>query len=112
MAPKNEPVKTFDELSREQLVIYAIELNQLIETERQLRLELESRNRELQERVREIKALNQLFHKHLDERLVVTGAFSKILEGVRENEKTAHELAQNGGAVHVPEVVDLPILDS
>ena len=35
-----------------------------------------------------------------------------LLEGVREIEKTAHEFAQSVGAVHVPEVVDLPILDS
>ncbi|MBM3949680.1 MAG: hypothetical protein FJ312_10690 [SAR202 cluster bacterium] len=63
--------QTFDQLSRKQLEIDAKELRDHVESERKLQQELETQNKKLEQRLREISALNQLFQQHLDERLAV-----------------------------------------
>ena len=84
MTEQDRPPQTFDKLSREQLEIYAKELAAHVQTERGLRKELERHNRQLEQRVREITALNRLFQKHLDERQAVVTAYREVLVGLKE----------------------------
>lgn len=57
--------ESFDQFSKKQLQIYAAELNQHYHEERRLRRELENRNRELAQKVKELLSLNNLFQKFL-----------------------------------------------
>ena len=66
--PGNDSHATFDQITREQLEIYAREVQTHYKEERRLRRQLEERNEALEQRIREITALNQLFQRHLAER--------------------------------------------
>ena len=84
MKTEDQAPQTFEKLSRQQLEIYAKELREHVQSEHRLRQELQVRNEQLEQRVREITALNQLFHRHLEERQTVVEAYRKVLEGLRE----------------------------
>lgn len=73
---------TFDDLNRKQLEIYAKELQMHFIEERRLRQELYDRNQQLELRVQEITALNQLFKQHLDQRFEAARAFKDLLKGL------------------------------
>lgn len=81
--------RTFQLLSRQQLEIYARELREHITNERRLRRELEERNRVLENRVRELTALNQLFQQHLRERFETLEVYRHVCERI---ERLAQEL--------------------
>ena len=66
--PGDDAPGTFDQITREQLEIYAREVQSHYKEERRLRTQLEERNEVLEQRIREITALNQLFQRHLAER--------------------------------------------
>ncbi len=102
--------QTFEKLSRDQLEIYAKELREHIETERGLRQELEGRNQLLEQRVREITALNQMFHKHLDERTAVVMAYREILDGLGQLANQFSDLAERARAQPIPDLDELPTL--
>ena len=53
--------ESYDNLSRQQLEIYAQELSEHFNEERKLRQQLEERGKELERRVHEVTALNNLF---------------------------------------------------
>ena len=55
----------FDLLSRQQLEIYARELQQHFREERRLQQQLRERNGQLEQRMRELGALNTMFQAHL-----------------------------------------------
>ncbi|MEE8442895.1 MAG: GAF domain-containing sensor histidine kinase, partial [Dehalococcoidia bacterium] len=58
MASQDQQVaRTFDQLSREQLEIYAREFQEHFDAERRLRRQLEDRNRQLEQRLQEIAAI-------------------------------------------------------
>ena len=110
MTEQDRPPQTFDKLSREQLEIYAKELAAHVQTERGLRKELERHNRQLEQRVREITALNRLFQKHLDERQAVVTAYREVLVGLKELVKGAGGLEQWARSQPLPDLQDLPKL--
>jgi hypothetical protein len=66
--PGDSTPDTFDQITREQLEIYAREVQIHYNEERRLRRQLEERNEALEQRIREITALNELFQRHLAER--------------------------------------------
>ena len=82
-ADKSKPSRTFGELSRNQLAIYAKELQEHYQQGTSLRRELEENNRDLEQRVRELTALNRLFQEHLRQRLSVVDAYSELFEGLQ-----------------------------
>ena len=94
MAADESAPKTFDQLSRQQLEIYASELRQHMESERRLNRELEERNGELEQRIREITALNQLFQQHLSETASVVQAYEDIHQGLKQLVKGTSVLEQ------------------
>ena len=53
----------FDQFNRQQLEIYAKELREYFQAERQLRETLEEQNRRLERRLQELAALNRLFQR-------------------------------------------------
>ena len=94
MAAEESAPKAFDKLSRQQLEIYASELRQHMESERRLNRELEDRNGELEQRIREITALNQLFQQHLSESASVVQAYEDIHLGLKQLVKGTTVLEQ------------------
>ena len=108
---EDEAPQTFEKLSRAQLEIYAKELNEHIQAERRLRLELEGQNQRLEQRVREITALNQLFQRHLDERLAVVQAYKDVLEGLNIIGREFSALVRRAEEQPLPDIQELPRLD-
>lgn len=77
-------VRSFDELSREQIAIYARELNEHFRKERGLRVSVQERDRQLEQRAREVTALNHLLQQHLLEWYKVAQEYREVLAGIRE----------------------------
>ena len=103
--------RTFDKLSREQLEIYAKELREHVEEERRLRKELETQNKQLEQRIREITALNHLFQQHLDERMAVVKAYREVLEGLNNLGRQTSLLVKKAESQSLPVLQELPRLD-
>ena len=112
MADEEQAPRTFDKLNREQLEIYAKELREHVQSERQLRQELEGRNIQLEQRVKEITALNQLFQSHLEERQAVVQAYREVLDGLRELAKGASGLEEWARSKPLPDLEPLPTLET
>ncbi len=110
MSTEGSTHQTFDKLSRDQLEIYAKELREHIQTERRLRQELEGRNSDLEQRVREITALNQLFQQHLDERTSVVKAYREIIDGLAMLADQFSDLAERARAQPLPDLESVPTL--
>ncbi len=68
------------DLNRKQLEVYAKELGEALKKERELRSELEEANRQLENRIRELTALNDLFQKHLRQRFETIEAYEELVE--------------------------------
>ena len=58
-------IRSFDQLTRDQITIYAKELNDHFHKERRLRVNLHERDEQLEQRAREVTALNRLLQQHL-----------------------------------------------
>jgi hypothetical protein len=80
---KEGTYQTFDHLSREQIAVYARELQSAFQRERCLRQELEGINGELEQRLRELSALNRMFQKHLLQRSAGVEAYRVALAALR-----------------------------
>ena len=88
--------KSFDELTKDQMAIYAKELNDHFRAERKLRMSLTERNSELEQRAREVAGLNNLLQQHLAEwyklayeyREVLTSIKDLLNEGILKNDRT------------------------
>ena len=110
MAADDRASQALDKLNREQLEIYAKELREHVRAERHLRQELEGRNRQLEQRVREITALNQLFQRHLEERQTVVETYRKVLQGLQEMVSGVTALEEWARSQPLPDHQDLPAL--
>lgn len=73
-----------DEAIREQIQIYARELRQLYRQEKQRRQELEKEKQALEQKVRELTALNNLFQGYLRERDELLQAFHHLAQGIKK----------------------------
>jgi adenylosuccinate synthase len=100
--------QTFDQLSRKQLEIYAKELRDHVDSERKLRQELEAQNKKLEQRIREITALNQLFQQHLDERLAVVNAYRQLLVGLQQVATQLNVLVEIAQSAPIPDLEESP----
>ena len=75
-----KPVATsWEQMSTEQLKLYAKEVADLYHKERQLCRELEVKNQELELRLKELSALNSMFQQHLNRRLRTEEAFKRLV---------------------------------
>jgi predicted nuclease with TOPRIM domain len=89
-----EAVSSFDQFSRQQLEIYARELAEYVEREQALRAQLEQQNQTLEQRVRELTALNRLFQQHLKERFTALEAYHELHRRVQGLVKEADGLSE------------------
>ena len=101
--PESQPTQTFQNLSQQQLEVYALELYKHFHEERRLRVELEERNGQLEQRIRELASLNRLFQGFMEE-------YSAFLEGYQHisgrMEWLAHEAAELAQRARPQLVVD------
>ena len=104
---KSSP-QTFDQLSRQQLEIYAKELREVMEKERTLRRDMESQNKKLEQRIREITALNQLFQRHLDERLVVVNAYRSLIQTLERMGVQLTDIIKVAKSAPIPDLDESP----
>ena len=80
-------------LPQQQLVIYAQEVQQLYRREREMRQQMAQKQDMLEQRVRELQALNALFRRHLEERRRSRLAYAELAEGMKQLAVEAKRLA-------------------
>lgn len=95
---------TADELTREQLQLYAKELQDLFRRERALRAQLEERNTALEQRVAELTALNKLFREHLTRYFAVLDAYWQLKRGLDGLAQRANALSAQAPSLPMPGV--------
>ena len=102
--PIQEPVapQSLEQVSREQLEIYAKELQMSFHNERRLRQELEKQNEKLAQLVREITALNQMFQEYLARRSPLAQAYVELREGLQQLVREADILLERNRADSLP----------
>ncbi len=83
---------TWEQMSGEQLKVYAKEVAGLYQQERKLRHQLEAKNKELEQRVKELSALNSMFQQHLKMRLRTEEAFKKLADRIASMAEEARDL--------------------
>ena len=76
--------KSFEELTKDQMAIYAKELNDHFRAERKLRLSLTERNAELEQRAREVAGLNNILQHHLAEWYKLAYEYRDVLTSIKE----------------------------
>lgn len=98
--PLRPGARSWEEMGENQLKLYAQELSTLVRQERQLRQQLEAKNRDLEQRIRELSALNSMFQEHLDMRRHTEDTFRRLVDNVtgtaREAERLLRELEEMG----------------
>lgn len=99
MTPQQAPVKTFPDLSRQQLEIYAEEFKKSFESERNLRKNLEARNIDLEIRTRQLTALNDMFQSQIN-------AYVGVVDEFREVGSILGDLSRS--IEHAADVHDIP----
>ena len=78
-----ETPQSWDRMGPEQLKLYARELADLYRKEQELRQEIEVKNTQLERRIRELMALNNMFQQHLDLRMRTEDAYRQLVDGLR-----------------------------
>ena len=83
-AEKGNMIRSFDDLTRDQIAIYAKELNEHFRKERKLRMSLQDRDGQLEQRAREVTALNHMLQQHLLEWYKVAQEYREVLSAIRD----------------------------
>lgn len=86
--------RSWETLGEEQLKIYAKEIAELYRQEQQLRQKLEEKNQELEQRVRELTGLNNLFQQHLAEQSPMIEITREIIIELDKFARDASRLAE------------------
>jgi hypothetical protein len=76
--------RTYEELTKEQMGIYAKELNDHFRNERKLRLNLNDRDAQLDQRAREVSALNNLLQQQLVEWYKIAKEYREVLTSIND----------------------------
>lgn len=74
---------SLEDMALEQVKLYARDLKELYRLERQRREELAEERLVLEYRIKELKALNELFQSHLKQRFEVEEAYKELLEELK-----------------------------
>ncbi|MFP3975499.1 MAG: response regulator [Dehalococcoidia bacterium] len=101
--PYGYVIKPFEDRELHSNIQMALYKHRMEEEQRRLHNELEKKNRELEQRVTELTALNKLFQKHLSERFAVTEAYRDVLQGLEKLCQEASTLAEWARAQPLPE---------
>lgn len=100
MIDKKPGTYDVDAMTQAQLEIYARELQLLFQEERRLRLEIEEKNKELERRLTELAALNEVFQRYRQERSLVSDSLKTlvgILECISSFDRTGVDAIEEGG---------------
>ena len=89
--PAQEPLVA---ISRDQLEVYAAELQQHFREQKKMHGELEDRNQQLEQRLMEITSLNRLFQDHLTECSSLFEVYRNILTRLGRQAEEASALSQ------------------
>ncbi|MBI2854897.1 MAG: hypothetical protein HYX87_08275 [Chloroflexi bacterium] len=89
-----EPAKSWDNISLDQLKLYATECAALYRKERQLREQLEAKNKDLELRNQELSALNAMFQRNLELRKLAEDSLRKTVEAISKVSDDARQLLQ------------------
>ncbi|MBI2919155.1 MAG: hypothetical protein HYY01_14365 [Chloroflexi bacterium] len=92
-----KPTGSFEQVIGPQMEIYAKELRQHFLEERRLRSELEKEYCTLQQRIKEIEALNRLFQQHLQNYFTAVQAHAEVatkLEQITQEVQALTKLLQ------------------
>ena len=106
------PVKSFNALEPRQLELYAKELQQHFREHRSLRKEMDDLNLVLEQRVRELGALNRLFQQHLVERDTQEAkleAFEKLLRSSEAVTQAGDALVEKTKGYRIPDIALGPL---
>jgi hypothetical protein len=76
--------RSFDEITKQQIAIYAKELNDHFRNERRLRGNLQERDAMLEQRAREVSALNNLLQHQLVEWYKVAQEYREVLSTIKD----------------------------
>ncbi|MFH1140329.1 MAG: response regulator [Chloroflexota bacterium] len=106
LPPREQEVPTFEQMGREQLEVYAQELGHLFREERRLRSEMDEKNRQLEQRIKEIHGLNQMVQAHLAEEGQVLGAYRELFLEWKRLMNEMQALAARGDSLPLPESLD------
>jgi hypothetical protein len=82
--PTPPVTRTYEELTKEQIASYAKELNDHFRQERKLRLNLSARDAQLDQRSREVSALNNLLQQQLVEWYKIAKEYREVLESIND----------------------------
>ncbi len=89
---------SFQDMSQQQMEIYALELYKHFREERRLRGDLENLNRQLEQRVGELASLNKLFQEFLEEYIGFQGEYISFLDSyqriVGDTQSAARDMTQ------------------
>ncbi len=89
---------SFQDISQQQMEIYALELYKHFRDERRLRGDLENLNRQLEQRVGELASLNKLFQEFLEEYIGFQGEYISFLDSyqhiVADTQSAARDMTQ------------------
>lgn len=80
----HQVVQTFEKMDRQLLETYARELQGHFLVERRLRAELEEKNRNLQQRLREIEALNRVLRDQINEYHNVAAVSNHVFQRLQQ----------------------------
>jgi hypothetical protein len=75
---------TFEQMTKQQIAIYAKELNNHFRNERKLRVNLSDRDSQLDQRAREVSALNNLLQQQLIEWYKIAKEYREVLESIND----------------------------
>ncbi len=87
-------VQTFEKMDRQLLEIYARELQGHFLVERRLRAESEEKNRNLQQRLREIEALNRVLRDQINAYQAVATVSNHVFQRLQQLAREIDALAQ------------------
>ena len=108
LPPREQETPTLEQTGREQLEVYAQELRHLFLEERRLRSEMEEKNRQLEQRIKEIHGLNQMVQAHLAEEGQALGAYRELFLEWKSLMNEMQALAAKGDSLPLPESWDDP----
>lgn len=101
--PREQDAPSLAQMGQEQLMVYAQELHRLFLEERSLRSEMEEKNRELEQRVREIQALNEMVQAHYAEEGQAIRAYRELFLEWKRLANEMQSLAVRGDSLLLPE---------
>lgn len=106
LPPGEQEAPSLEQMGQEQLMVYAQELHRLFFEERRVRGELEEKNRELEQRIKEIHRLNEMVQAHFAEEGQALRAYRELFLEWKRLMNEMQALAARADSLPEPESLD------